>query len=127
MKPINKSSLIAPVLSLFGSMGTLLCCALPALMITIGAGAALAGLVANVPQLIWLSEHKLLMFTVAGGLIVVSGFLGWLNRNAPCPLDPQQAAACQKLRKISSVIYWISVVLYAIGFFFAFIAAKLIG
>ena len=36
---------ILPSLSLFTSVGTLLCCALPALLVTLGMGAALAGFV----------------------------------------------------------------------------------
>jgi len=39
----NKPFLSA-VISLFTASGTLICCALPALFVTIGAGAALAGL-----------------------------------------------------------------------------------
>lgn len=125
MKPVDKKTLIAPTLSLFTSMGTLVCCALPALMVTIGAGAALAGLVSAVPQLVWLSERKVLVFSVAGAMILLSGLLGWMNRNAPCPIDPKQAKVCARLRRISAWTYWTSVVIYAIGFFFAFFAAKI--
>src|SRR6187200_1056050 len=39
--------------ALLASSGTLVCCVLPALMVALGAGAALAGLVTAVPQLIW--------------------------------------------------------------------------
>lgn len=124
MKPISNKSLIAPTLSLFTSVGTLVCCALPALLVTIGAGAALAGLVSNVPQLIWLSQYKIAVFSFAGVMILISGVLQWRNRHAPCPIDPDEAKACQRLRKISVILYWFSVLVYAIGFFFAFFAAK---
>ena len=40
MKPISSKNLIIPSLSLFTSLGTLLCCALPSLFVAIGAGAA---------------------------------------------------------------------------------------
>lgn len=124
MKPIDQRSLWAPFLSLFTSFGTLMCCAIPALMVAIGAGAALAGLVTAVPQLVWISEHKTLVFTVAGIMIVISGILQWLNRNAPCPTDPIQAKACTRLRKTGLWIYLSSIVVYAIGFFFAFLAVR---
>lgn len=121
MKPINNKSLVVPTLSLFTSLGTLVCCALPALFVTLGAGAALAGLITAVPQLVWLSQHKVLVFAVSGGMIVISGILGWMNRNAPCPIDPVQAKACTRLRRISAFLYWFSVIVYAVGFFFAFL------
>lgn len=116
---------IMPFFSLFTSLGTLVCCALPALFVTLGAGAALAGLVSNVPWLISLSEHKAWVFGIAGVLLLGTGVLRYVNRNAPCPADPVAAKACTRLRKISAIMYWFSVGIYLIGFFFAFVAVKI--
>ena len=114
-----------PFVSLFTSLGTLVCCALPALLVTLGAGAALAGLVSNVPWLIALSEHKPWVFGIAGVLLLGTGILRYINRNAPCPIDPQAAKACTRLRSISKYMYWFSVVIYSVGFFFAFVAVRI--
>lgn len=116
---------ILSTLTLFGSLSTLVCCALPALMVSIGAGAALAGLVSTVPQLVWLSEHKVSLFALAGSLLVISGAVRYLTRNAPCPTDPSQAKACMRLRRFSGLIYYFSLAVYATGFFFAFLAARI--
>lgn len=116
---------ILPFFSLFTSLGTLVCCALPALFVTFGAGAALAGLVSNVPWLISLSEHKALIFGIAGMLLLGTGVLRFINRNAPCPVDPQATRACTRLRNISKYMYWFSVVIYLTGFFFAFVAVRI--
>lgn len=116
---------IFPTLSLFSSLSTLLCCALPALFVSLGAGAALVGLVSAVPQLIWLSEHKIPLFIFAGIMLTISAISHYVSRNAPCPLDPLQAKSCMRLRRISSVILYFSLTIYVIGFFFAFIASKL--
>jgi len=114
-------------LTLFSSMSTLLCCALPALFVALGAGAVLAGVVSNVPQLIWLTEHKLGLFIFATVMLTVSGVLRYRTRSAPCPIDPDLAAACTRTRKVSGIIYYTSLTLYAIGGFFAFIAPKLVA
>jgi hypothetical protein len=111
--------------SLFTSAGTLVCCALPALLVTLGMGAALAGLVSNAPWLITLSTHKELVFGIAGFMVLAAAFMQWKNRHAPCPIDPKQAQACMRLRKINVVILSVSILIYAIGFFFAFIAVHL--
>lgn len=116
---------ILPALSLFTSFGTLICCALPALFVTLGMGAAVAGLVGAAPWITILAEHKVLLFSIAGGLILLSGWLQWQGRNAPCPADPVKANACTKLRKISTAIWGLSAILYIIGFFFAFLAANI--
>ena len=126
MKPISSKNLLLPSLSLFTSLGTLFCCALPALFVVLGAGAALAGLISNAPFLIVLSKYKLLLFLISGSLMIISGYLIWRSRNAPCPADPLKARACKRLRIASLAIYFFSVTIYAIGFFFAFIITKII-
>ncbi|MEO1243329.1 MAG: hypothetical protein AAFX54_15580 [Pseudomonadota bacterium] len=116
----------APTLALFASLSTLLCCALPALLVTIGAGAVMAGLAANVPGLVWLTAHKALLFGGAGVLLAAAGALKWATRNAPCPIDPAQARACMQMRRAGTVILGIAVVAYVVGGFFAFFAADLL-
>lgn len=113
---------LLPFISLFTSAGTLICCALPALMVSLGMGAALAGMMSDFPQLVWLSQHKLGVFATAGTMIIAAGFMMWKARNLPCPADPKQAKACSRLRLISLWIYGFSVLAFATGFFFAFIA-----
>lgn len=117
-----RTSFAASFLSLFTSGSTLICCALPALLVSIGAGAAMAGLVTTFPQIVWLSEHKVALFSIAGVMLIASGVMQWRARSFPCPADPALAAACTRTRKVSLVIYWISAGIYVVGFFFAFLA-----
>ena len=107
--------------ALLASSATLVCCVLPAVLVAVGAGAALAGLVTAVPQLIWLSEHKTLVFGIAGALLVVSGAALWVGRRAPCPTDPQLARSCQRLRRVSVIIFAVALISFGIGAAFAFV------
>ena len=116
---------VFPVLSLFTSIGTLLCCALPALLVTLGMGAALAGFISVAPWITVISEYKIFIFVGAGILLILSSYFLWINRNAPCPTDAKQAKACALLRKFSLYTIIISIVIYIVGFFFAFFAANL--
>jgi len=118
--------MVAPTLSLFTSAGTLVCCALPALFVSLGAGAALAGLTSDFPQLIWMSEYKGLVFGLAGAMLLIAGYLQWNARYLPCPADPRQAAACMRLRRVSLGIYIFAVTVFLIGAFFAFVAPYLL-
>jgi hypothetical protein len=117
-----KASFASAVLSLFASSTTLVCCALPALLVALGAGAALSGLVSVFPQLVWLSEHKIGLFTFAGFALSASGALQWHNRYAPCPIDPALRKACLRTRRVSLWMWAFSVAVYAVGGYFAFIA-----
>lgn len=107
--------------SLFASSSTLVCCALPALLVGLGAGAALSSLVAVFPQIVWLSENKESLFAVATLLMVGSGVLQWRNRSAPCPTDPALRDACLRTRRTSWRVYLASVALLLVGGWFAFV------
>ncbi len=113
-------------ITLFSSFSTLFCCALPALFVALGAGATLAGIVTNFPQLIWLSEHKIALFIFAGTMLTVSGISRYTSRNATCPIEPDKAAACARLRKVSGIVFFVSLIIYSTGVFFAFIAPKIL-
>lgn len=108
--------------SLFTSLGTLICCALPALLVSVGLGAVMAGLASNLPGLVWISEHKLNVFIIAAGSLMINGLLIWRGRNAACPLDPELRAACLNGRRISRNIYFLSLIVFMAGFFFAYVA-----
>jgi hypothetical protein len=107
--------------ALLTSSATLVCCVLPAVLVALGAGAALAGLVTAVPQLIWLSEHKPLVFGVAGGFLVASGVALWYGRSLPCPPDPVAAQTCRRLRRMSAILYGIAITSFSAGAVFAFV------
>lgn len=107
--------------ALLASSATLLCCVLPAVLVAIGAGAALAGLVTTIPQLIWLSEHKPLVFGLAGALMIISGIALWNGRRAPCPPEPILARSCQRLRRLSTIIYALALLCFGLGVAFAFL------
>ena len=117
----SRGGLWSSLASLFATSGTLVCCAIPALLVAIGAGAALSSLVAIFPQVVWLSEHKGELFVFAGLMLLGSGALQWRNRSAPCPTDPALRDACLKTRKTASTVYTVSVLFYLVGGWFAFV------
>jgi hypothetical protein len=125
--PFNLPQTIASTLSLFVSGGTLICCALPALMVSLGMGAALAVLVSDFPALIWLSRHKGLVFFLSAAMIVLAGVMLWRARNFPCPADPVKARACTRLRRVSWWIWGLSVLFFSTGAFFAFLAPTILS
>ena len=109
-------------LSLLTSFSTLICCALPVLLVTVGMGATVVSLVSIFPWIIYISKYKTLLFTVAGLLLIISGYAVWKGKDAPCPTDPADAKKCSRLRSINLNILLFSSMFYIIGFFFAFLA-----
>lgn len=115
-------------LSIFTSTSTLLCCALPALLVALGAGAALSSLIGAFPQIVWLSENKTMLFIVASAILLAAGVVQWRARRASastCPRDRDLAQACATAKDASHVVFLVSLSIYAIGAFFAFIAPLL--
>ena len=121
MNPIDRRSLVGPTLSLFASTSTLVCCALPALPLAWWGGAVMAVSPRAVPVFMGLSGTNGPLFMASGGLRRASAFMQWRARNAPCPADPEQAAACNALRALSRRILIGSSSLYATGVFFAYL------
>lgn len=103
------------------SLSTLICCALPALFVALGAGATFVSLLGVFPQLVWFSEHKGIVFIVAGILLFANVLMRALVP-PQCPADPKLAAECQRAQKISGVLLQVSVIAYLVGVSFAFIA-----
>jgi len=115
-------------LSLFTSLSTLLCCALPSLLVLVGLGATVASTLSFLPFLVTLSHHKRWVFALSGVLIGVSFVQTYAiaprMKNACPPDDP---AACNVASRFSRVILWFSAVIYAAGFFTAFILGPLLA
>jgi hypothetical protein len=111
--------------TLLASSATLVCCVLPAVLVSLGAGAVLVGLVSAFPQLVWLSEHKGWVFGIAGVLLLAAGAMIWHARSLPCPVDPVAARSCTRLRRVSAVLYWFALGSYVLGGTFAFVLPRL--
>lgn len=118
----QRQGLASAWVALLASGSTLICCALPALLVALGAGAALSSLVSAVPQLVWISEHKVPVFAGAALMMLLGGWVQWRNRHAPCPIDPQLRDACLRTRKFSARLYVFSLLLLMVGGWFAFVA-----
>src|ERR1700758_5419997 len=106
-------------LSLFTSLGTLLCCALPSLLVLLGLGATVATVLSNVPWLVKLSHHKPWGFTISGVLIACSFVQTYAiaprlqRRNSTCSAD--DPGACATAGIFSRVVLWIAASLYTVG------------
>ena len=124
MDPLKRNVGVA-VGSLLASAATLVCCVLPAVLVSIGAGAVVVGLVTAFPQLVWLSQNKAGVFGVAGLLLAAAGAMLWNARRLPCPTEPGAARVCMRLRAISAWLYGISLVSILLGSLFAFVLPRL--
>ncbi len=117
-------------LSLFTSLGTLLCCALPSLLVLFGLGATVASVLSEAPWLVAMSHHKHWVFIVAGVLISSNFMYVYVlapklqMRNGAC--DPTAPAACQTASRFSQIVLWCSAVLYMVGCFTAYILGPLL-
>jgi hypothetical protein len=118
---IIKSNKLVNYLALFTSTGTIFCCALPALLVSIGAGAALSSIISIFPQLIIFSIYKIPIFIGAFIMLIISGIMQYQTRSMPCPADKKQAYACMQARKVSMFIYFASVGIFIVGLLFALI------
>ena len=113
-------------ISLFASSSTLICCALPALFVVLGAGASFASLITVFPFLITLSQYKLYITVFALIMLVLAGYVNYKTYYMPCPADPELGKLCMKTRKKSRYIYYFSLLLFVFATIFTYIIPRLI-
>jgi uncharacterized membrane protein len=111
-------------LTLFASTGTLICCALPILLVSLGLGTTVAALTSAFPFLVVLSQYKIWVFAFSCALLVVSGWLLY-RTSRTCPADPKLASVCIKTQVWNRRIYWTSLIIWCAGFFAAYLALPL--
>jgi mercuric ion transport protein len=127
--PIAERSAILSYFSLFTSLSTLLCCALPSLLVLFGLGASVASMLSFLPWLVALSRHKVLTFSISGVLIACS-FLNTyyiLPRLTKRECSPDDPDACGEASKLSKILLWASAAIYAVGFFVAFVMGPILS
>lgn len=112
-------------LSLFSSLSTLICCALPSLLVLLGLGATGATVLSAVPWLVLLSQHKGWVFTIAGALIAfdfayVYAISPRLRASSGGTLCAPDNPSCEKSARLSKIILWISAGVYSVGALTAF-------
>ena len=106
-------------LLLFTTSGTLLCCALPIALVSLGMGATVATMASSAPWLIALSQYKLWMFLVSGILIALSTYAVY-RPGRSCPTDAALAAACERADKWNRRFIMISGGMWLLGFITAY-------
>jgi len=111
-------------LALFVSSATLLCCALPALLVFFGFGAVVASLVSTIPLLVTLSEYKVAVFIISATLIGAAWLMS--QRVKECPIDAGKDN-CNELKLHSRRIIIVSTILWSVGFSVAFILPRLLA
>jgi len=115
--------------SLFTSLSTLLCCALPSVLVLLGMGSAVASVLSAAPWLVSLSRHKIWIFSVAGTLIASSFVVTYLiaprlRQEDAC--DADDPSTCNQVSKVSRMILWFAAVVWCGGFFVAYLLAPIL-
>ena len=109
------------IISLLASSTTLICCALPALFVALGAGASLASLTNIFPQLIVISQYKVAISIGTLLILFIAGIFIKKAESLPCPVDPMLRNICLKTRKRSKVMFYASVIIFLSASFFTYL------
>jgi hypothetical protein len=110
--------------TLFTTSGTLICCALPILLVTFGLGTAVVAMTSAFPFLITLTQYKIWIFAFSGLMLLVSGYFLY-RPGSSCPADPLLAVACQRASRWNRRIFVASAIIWVIGFAAAYLLLPL--
>jgi len=116
-------------LSLFSSFSTLICCALPSVLVLLGMGTTVASLLSAAPWLVNFSRHKIWAFSIAGTLIALSFIVTYLiaprlRHGEVC--DADDPTTCEEVSKFSRVLLWGSAAIWSCGFFVAYLLGPIL-
>jgi mercuric ion transport protein len=124
----SRRSALLSYFSLFTSLSTLLCCALPSLLVLVGLGASVASTLSFMPWLVLLSRHKHWTFSVSGILIALSFvntyYAGPRIRVQQC--SPDNPTACEDASKLSKILLWVSATIYVVGLSVAYVLGPIL-
>lgn len=110
-------------------LATLTCCALPIVLVSVGAGSAVASMVGALPWLSPLTRHKEWAFSLAALLLAVNYWSLYRSRAAVC----RQGGVCHPSHPVGRWMrraFWGSVVLYVTAFVAAYLSlpiSRLVG
>jgi mercuric ion transport protein len=114
-------------LSLFSSFSTLICCALPSVLVLLGMGTAVASLLSAAPWLVTLSRHKIWTFSISGVMITMSFVMTYLIaprlQGEACKADDP---TCGEVSKVSRILLWGSAAIWSCGFFVAYLLGPIL-
>ena len=115
--------------SLFSSFSTLICCALPSVLVLLGLGTTVASVLSAAPWLVSLSRHKVWTFSIAGTLIAASFVMTYviaprLREGEVCNAD--DPTTCGEVSMLSRAILWGSALLWSGGFFVAYLLGPIL-
>ncbi|MCI0356781.1 MAG: hypothetical protein L0099_17360 [Acidobacteria bacterium] len=114
----------AGVGALLLASGTLLCCALPILLVTLGMGATVAAWVITAPWLVTLSHYKGWMFALSGAGLLAAGSLLY-RPGRMCPTDARLARLCAVADRWNRRVLGLAGALWVIGAFAAYLLLPL--
>jgi len=115
--------------SLFSSLSTLLCCALPSVLVLLGMGSAVASVLSAAPWLVSLSRHKIWTFSIAGTFIAASFVVSYWVAPKLRPEDTCNAddpSTCNQVSKAGRMILWFSAIVWCGGFFVAYLLGPIL-
>lgn len=117
---------IVSLLALFASTGTLLCCALPALLVSLGMAAVVVSGISAFPWLVPLSQHKEWLFLGAGLLVGLNFWLVYRS-HSPVACDTEiGASTCETAGRWNRVVLWLSLGIFMAGLSMAYLALPVV-
>jgi len=124
MAKISKDS-VTLFLALFTSFSTILCCALPIILVFLGFGSAFAALSSNFMFINIIAEKGSYLFIASLIFLAISAYFIFF-KNQSCPSDKKLANICLKSKIINKYIWFFAIFIWIISFFFKYILILII-
>ena len=102
------------------ALSTLLCCALPIVLVSLGLGTVLAWLVSHLPWLVWVSEHAIYFISLTLILLIISGYLVFFHPSSCDIQNKKNLDECHNRQKYAKIIWFVTAIILLIGAIFKY-------
>ena len=104
---------------LISNGGVMLCCVLPAILVSLGLGSTMVTFLNEYPIFIKITEYKNYIFSVVLFILFFNGFVIYKNRNKFCEIEGLKNE-CSQVKSVSILLYIFSIIIYLISLFLSY-------
>lgn len=111
--------LINNLVLLISNGGVMLCCVLPAILVSLGLGSSLATFLSEYPIFIKITSYKDYIFLFVFFILSFNGYILYKNNKKVCEINNLNKE-CIEVKRVSKLLYFISIFIFLISLYLSY-------
>lgn len=104
---------------LISNGGVMLCCVIPALLVSLGLGSTLATFLSDYPIFVKVTKYKDFLFLFAFVTLIINAIIIKKNKNKMCDINNLEKE-CSEVKTVSEKLYYFSLFIFIISLYLSY-------